>query len=168
MFSENFKFCTRCGGALGEMEVEGIDRLVCGNCGFVQYLNPTPAAGVCLTQDGKILLVKRAAEPKKGLWQIPAGFLEVNENVEECAVRELKEETNLDVELTGLIGVYSVFDDPRYVCLLVIYSGRIVGGELQAGDDAADICYFSPDELPQIAFECHKRVIEELIKSSAL
>ena len=154
------QFCSRCGGKLEEKFVDEKKRLVCSLCGRVNYLNPIPATAVTIIENNKILLVKRAIEPKRGLWSLPAGFIEINESVEQCAVREVKEETNLDVELDGLIGVYSVFDDPRYVCLLVVYKGKIVGGELRPGDDASEAKYFPSDNLPEFAFKVHKKAVE--------
>ena len=164
MYRDNFKHCTRCGAELSECEIHGKDRLKCNACGHIQYINPTPAAGVCIIEHGKILLVKRATEPKKGMWQIPAGFLEVDEDVTDCARREMKEETNLDIELKGLLGVYSVFDDPRYVCLLILYRGIVTGGGiLKAGDDAEEADFFSLETLPPIAFDSHKKAISEAL-----
>jgi ADP-ribose pyrophosphatase YjhB (NUDIX family) len=154
------RFCSQCGGKLTTKVIEDRERHYCPACGFVQYQNPIPAAAVTIIQDAKILLVKRAVEPKKGLWSLPAGFLEMDETIEECAVREVKEETNLDVELDGLLAVYSVFDDPRYICLLVVYSGRIIGGELRCGDDASDAHFFPQSTLPEMAFSVHRRAID--------
>jgi 8-oxo-dGTP diphosphatase len=155
-----YKFCSQCGKRLEEKVVDDKTRLCCPACGFVQYLNPVPAAAVTIIQDGKILLVQRAVEPRKGLWSLPAGFLEADETVEECAIREVKEETDLNVELTGLLGVYSVFDDPRYVCLLVVYTGNILGGDLKCDDDASDAQFFPASALPPIAWSVHRRAIE--------
>ena len=160
-----YKFCSKCGGNLEERLIDHKRRLYCPACGFVQYFNPVPATAVTIIHDGKILLVQRAVEPKKGLWSLPAGFLEVDETVEQCAVREVKEETNLDAELTALLAVYSVFDDPRYVCLLVVYSGKILGGELKCGDDASGAKFFPPSALPEIAWNVHRRAIELAFRS---
>ncbi len=155
-----YRFCSQCGAQLEEKAIDHKRRLRCPACGFVQYLNPVPAAAIAIIQDGEILLVQRAMEPRKGLWSLPAGFIEIDESVEQCAVREVKEETNLDVELTELLAVYSVFDDPRYICLLVVYSGKIIGGELRCGDDASDAKFFPPSDLPPIAFKVHRRAVE--------
>ena len=157
----DYMFCSRCGAKLEESVIDHKRRLSCPACGFVQYSNPVPAAAVAIVQDGEILLVQRAIEPRKGLWSLPAGFIEIDESVEQCAVREVKEETNLDVELTGLLNVYSVFDDPRYICLLVVYTGRILGGELKCGDDASDARFFSPSALPKIAWRVHRLAVEQ-------
>ena len=158
------RFCFSCGAKLGKNELEGRNRDVCPACGTVSYVNPIPAAAVIIIHEGRILLVKRAVEPKKGLWSLPAGFIEVDETVRECAVRELKEETNLDAELTGILDVYTIFDDPRYVCLLVVYTAEVIGGSLAAGDDAEEAEFFSPDDLPPIAFAKHAEAILEAFR----
>ncbi len=116
-----------------------------------------------MLQEGKVLLVKRKFEPRAGLWSLPAGFMEYGETVEETAVRELKEETNLDVRLTRLFGVYTGCDDPRNQAVLIMYEGDIVGGHLKAGDDASDVRFFPLNALPpEIAFEAHRRVLDDL------
>jgi 8-oxo-dGTP diphosphatase len=155
--------CSRCGGELVTRDVDGRPRAVCTSCSAVRYVNPVPASGVVIVQEGKILLVKRAIEPRKGLWSLPAGFIEIDETVRECAVRELKEETGLDVELDGIVDVATVFDDPRYVCLLVVFLGRVAGGTLEPGDDAAEAGFFGARELPPIAFKTHERIIEQVL-----
>jgi 8-oxo-dGTP diphosphatase len=156
--------CTRCGGTLATRELDGRPRHVCMACGAVSYVNPVPAAAVVVLKDETILLVKRAIEPKRGLWSLPAGFIEIDETPRECAVREVKEETGLDVELDGLVDVASVFDDPRYVCLLVVFRAHTVGGRLEPGDDAAEVGYFGADALPPLAFKTHTRIIEQVLK----
>ena len=158
------KFCFNCGAKLERNNLEGRERDVCPVCGTVSYVNPIPAAAVVIMNDGRILLVKRGVEPKKGLWSLPAGFIEVDETVHDCAVREVKEETNLDVELTGILDVYTIFDDPRYVCLLVVYTAEVIGGSLSSGDDADDAKYFAPDELPEIAFRKHSEAVVEAFR----
>jgi len=112
--------------------------------------------------DGGVLLVRRKFDPYKGLWVIPSGFVEYEEDVRETAVRELEEETGLKVELTGLHAVESCFDDPRGNTVLILYRGIVTGGELSAGDDAIDARFFDLDSLPGIAFEAHRKVLKKL------
>ncbi len=160
---KNFHFCPRCGARLKKENHHGHTRLVCPKCGFIFYQNPVPAAGVLLRRNHDVLLVKRRFEPRAGLWSLPAGFMEYGETVEETAVRELKEETNLDVVLTRLFGVYTGCDDPRNQAVLIVYEGKITGGQLRPGDDASDVRFFPLDALPkEIAFEAHKRVLDAL------
>jgi len=166
----NYKYCPICSNEFVFKKVrdDNRERLVCEKCGFVYYLNPAPATAVILINDNnEILLVKRKFEPHKGEWSLPAGFLEYEETVEECAIRELKEETNLDVELDGLYGVYSALENPHKNILLVVYNGHKVGGELHPGDDAMDAKYFSLDALPEkIAFGCHRHILRQLNSKS--
>ncbi len=159
----DFRFCPRCGGALATKRLDGHDRLVCRACGFVFYQNPVPAVGVVLVEDGRVLLVKRKFDPRKGGWTLPAGFVELGEGIDDCAVREMKEETNLDVELTALFNAYSAQDDPRTKVVLILYAGKRTGGELKAGDDAEEARFFPLDALPHpIAFQAHVQALADL------
>jgi ADP-ribose pyrophosphatase YjhB (NUDIX family) len=138
-------------------------RLVCPGCEFVFYQNPVPAAGVILIEDGELLWVERKFDPRKGKWTLPAGFVEYGEHVEECAVREMKEETGIEVELTGLFGAYMAQDDPRVQVVLLLYEGKRVGGELMPGDDAADARFVPVDDLPgEIAFRAHEMALADI------
>lgn len=159
-------YCFVCGARLEQRNLDGKLRDACPKCNEISYINPIPAAAVVIIQDGKILLVKRGVAPKIGQWSLPAGFIEVDETVQECAVREVKEETGLDVELAGVLDVYTIFDDPRYVCLLVVYTAEVKGGTLTPGDDADEAGYFAPDKLPTIAFKKHSEAITEAFQRS--
>ena len=160
-----YKYCPQCGGLLEKklLALEDRPRLICKQCDFIFYINPIPAAGVILFKENKIVLIKRKYEPKRGQWSLPAGFLEYDETVEQTAIREAKEETNLTVRLNGLFGVYSAFDDPCKQVLLVVYRGIIIDGEIEPGDDAAEVKYFLLNDLPEdIAFSCHRHVLNKL------
>ncbi len=160
-----FKFCPSCGRPLDKAFEGGHRRMQCAGCSFVHYMNPSPAAGVLVFDGDRVLLVRRRYEPYKGLWSIPSGFIEYEEEVRETARRELLEETGLAVELDSLYTVESCFDDPRGITLLVLYRGHIAGGELAAGDDAEDVRFFPLSELPDIAFEVHREVLTRLAKN---
>ena len=158
-----FSFCPKCGGVLETKEIEQQNRLVCQDCGFIFYQNPTPAVATVLLKDEQILLVKRKFEPKRGFWSLPAGFVEYDEYPVQAAVREAKEETNLDIEVGKVIGVYGGFDDPRVHVILVVYMAEILGGSLKPGDDAEEAEFFSFDELPKnLAFRSHRKVIRDV------
>jgi 8-oxo-dGTP diphosphatase len=162
---KTYRFCPRCGAEMVEKTLDHRTRRVCPVCGYVFYHNPVPAAGVVIEKDKKILLVKRRFEPYKGDWCLPAGFMEYDESPEQCAIRETKEELNVDVELAGLFGVYSGKDDPRTHAILVMYWARITGGELKPGDDAEEIRYFGKNEIPpNIAFLAHRQIIREFFE----
>ena len=163
MIGKVYKYCPLCGSDLAEKHVDGRARLVCRSCDFVHYQNPVPAAGVIVVEDGRVLLVKRKFEPRVGGWTLPAGFVERDEDAAGCAVREMKEETNLYVELTRLFNVYSAFDDPRTAVVLVLFVGRKTGGGLRCGDDASDAQYFELDNLPDnIAFKAHRLALADI------
>jgi mutator protein MutT len=143
--------------------IEGRDRLVCEKCGFIFYQNPVPAVAVILQKNSRILLVKRKFAPAAGDWSLPAGFIEWGEGPEQTAIRELKEETGLDIAVRSIYGVYPGKDYPDYEILLVVYRAEILGGKLQPGDDALEARWFDLMQLPEnIAFRIHRNILAEL------
>ena len=163
MMSTDYTFCPKCGGQLTSRFVEGRTRQVCRSCGFIFYRNPIPAAGVIIVEDNRVLLVRRKHAPGAGDWCLPSGFVEWDESAEQCAIRETKEETNLEVAITKLFGVFPAGDHPEYKILVVFYYARVCGGELQAGDDAIDARFFLLNELPSnIAFQVHRKILQAL------
>lgn len=168
MTSKSYAFCPLCGSRLVERVIEHHTRLVCSSCEFVHYRNPVPAAGVILVESGRVLLVRRKFEPRVGMWTLPAGFIEAGEDAPSCAVREMKEETNLEVDLKRLFNVYSAFDDPRTAVVLVLYVGRRTGGELECGDDASEARFFELNGVPaEIAFLAHRMALSDIQKQYA-
>lgn len=164
----SFRHCPRCATALELKDDHGTARPTCPACGYVHYRNPAPAAGVLLPQGGEILMVRRRYDPRAGAWCLPAGFMEYGETPEACAVRELREETGLDAELTGLFGVFAGFDDPRVRAVLILYTAKPAGGVLTPGDDAIEAGYFGPGGLPaEIAFEAHRRALDRWFNGGA-
>lgn len=157
------RFCPRCTQAMDCFSDIGVRRPRCPACGFIQYLNPAPAAAVILFRENRLCLVKRRFPPREGMWTMPAGFMEFDEVIETTAVREAKEETGLDVVLTNLFAVHTGILPPDRPILLVVYRANVVGGVLQAGDDAAAVGFYALDDLPgEIAFATHRRVIADL------
>jgi 8-oxo-dGTP diphosphatase len=146
-------YCPRCAHPLEDRFLFGRTRRVCPGCGFIFFRDHKVATGVLVEQDGRVLLVRRAVDPKRGWWCIPSGFVEYDEVPEEAAIRECKEETGLDVRLIGLLDVYHYRSDFRGSGILIVYRAEVVEGELWPGDDASEARFFSPAELPQeIAF----------------
>jgi ADP-ribose pyrophosphatase YjhB (NUDIX family) len=149
---------------LVKRQVERYLRDVCIACGTIAFRNPAPASGCIVEQGDKVLLARRKFEPWRGFWYVPSGFVEYGEDVEETARREILEETGLLVELVRLFGVYSYFDDPRQHGIIILYLARVIGGALQAGDDADEVAFFSRDALPpasHIGFASHRRALQE-------
>ncbi len=121
------------------------------------------ACDMVLVEDGKILLIRRAREPFRGQWAIPGGRIEDHETAEQCARREMKEETGLDVELVKPTGIYSdPKRDPRGI-IAAAYLVRRVGGAVKAGDDAGEARWFALSALPGLCAD-HKKIIEEALK----
>jgi len=134
-------------------------------------MNPVVAAGTLVEEDGRVVLVRRRAEPRAGYWGLPAGYVEVDESAEEAAVRETREEAGLEVELDNLLGVYSFGGEgiPRGV--LILYAAHVVGGELRPGDDASEARFFAPAELPseeEIAFWTHRNALRDWLRAHAV
>ena len=145
----DFSYCARCGHALVVEELHGRPRPRCPECGHIVFLDPKVAAVVLVAIDGKLVLVRRAEEPAFGEWAFPAGYVDRGEAVEDAAVREVREETGLEVETTRLLGVYSRAGDP---VVLAAYAAQVVGGALQAGDDVSEVALYEPDALPPLPF----------------
>jgi 8-oxo-dGTP diphosphatase len=153
-------FCPYCRAPLKNKFCEGRLRRYCDTCREPIYENPVPATGVVVA-DGpdRILLVKRNIEPKLGQWCLPGGFMELDETPEQCALRELKEETGLSGRINVLIGVTA---HPNRLYGTVLMLGYLVtqcSGRLTPGDDVSEAAYFQQDLLPEVAFESHRRFI---------
>ena len=113
---------------------------------------------------GKIVVIRRKNEPFKVYYALPGGIVEYGETVEEAVLREVKEETGLDVKIHKLVGVYSDPNrDPRGHFVSICFITLPVGGELKAGSDAKDIALFSLDNIPKLAFD-HNKMIEDAKK----
>jgi 8-oxo-dGTP diphosphatase len=158
-----FLHCPHCRTDMERRLEGGEERPVCPNCGFVQYLNPAPAAAVIIKRGTKICLVRRKFEPKKGLWTLPSGFMEWAEDVQSTAVREVLEETGLVVRITRLHSVESGILPPDIPVLVVFYLAEETGGRLQAGDDAAEVGFYDLEDLPgPIAFASHRKALKSV------
>ena len=137
--------------------MEGKDRPVCSNCGRVVYYDPKVSTVCVVAREGEVLFIKRGNEPGYGLWSLPGGYVDRGEVVEEAAVREVLEETGLEVEVGGLLGVFSEAGRP---VILVAYEAHECGGILAAGPEALDLGFFATDALPPIAFPRDTHLLE--------
>ncbi len=168
---EMYRFCPRCGHQLERRLVGDRLRPVCPRCGFIVYVNPTPAAGTLVEDNGHVLLIRRGVPPRQGYWAFPAGYVEADESVEEAAIRETREETGLEVALDALWNVYSFEDATHQRGVLILYRAHVIGGSLQPGDDAMDARWFAPHELPpetDIAFRTHREALREWLRARAV
>ena len=158
------RHCPLCGGDFAPAVVEGRTRQVCTRCRYVLYANPAAAsAGVVIDAQGRVLLVRRAIDPHRGRWALPAGYQEIDETPQAAAAREVREETGLEVEVGPLFDLLFVTDNPAKTANLAVFLCRPVGGSLAAGDDADDVRFFPLDALPaEIGFENTTRILGRL------
>lgn len=153
-------FCPNCGAPMTDRFVFGRTRRACPACGFVFFREPKLAVGALVEQDGRVLLVRRAVVPKIGYWCLPAGYVEYDEGPVGAAIREVREETGLVIRVTGLMAAYHVRSDPRGMGVILIYAAVPVGGMLAPGDDASEVRFFAPEELPRdLAFASTRRAL---------
>lgn len=153
-------FCHFCGNRLIRKEWEGRLRGFCETCNEPLYENPIPATCLIVTDEtGNLLLVRRSVAPKKGFWCLPGGYMELGEEPEEAALRELKEETGLSGRIDHLVGVAASSNAIYGTVALICYAVTAYEGTMMPGDDAAEVAFFSVDRLPEIAFESHRRFI---------
>ena len=148
MNEATYRFCPPCGGDLEARLLKAGEpqRLVCTRCGFVLYLDPKVAVGTIIaTGDARIILVRRAIEPGYGLWVFPGGYVDRGEPVTVAAVREAREEAGLEVQLDGLVNIYSY---PGVPLVVIVYAASIVGGELCIDDEGLEAGLFAPGDIP--------------------
>ena len=126
-------------------------RDVCGHCGFVAYQNPKIVVGSVVRHEGRILLCRRAIDPRAGFWTIPAGYLELNEAPDAGAAREAFEEARARIAIAGLLAVYAV---PRISQVQLIYRAGLAAPGIAAGPESQAVAFFDPADIPwdELAF----------------
>lgn len=132
-------------------EGDNRERLMCPDCGFIQYDNPKIVVGAVVRSAERILLCKRAIDPRHGYWTLPAGFLELNETTSEGAVREAYEEAHAKIALEGLLAVYNI---PRWSQVQLIYRARLLSSHIAPGPESEVVALFAWEEIPwqELAF----------------
>ena len=143
------------------------ERLVCNNCGWVHYENPKIIVGAVVTSGDKILLCKRAIEPRIGYWTIPAGFMELAETAEQGAAREAWEEANAKIEIDTLLAVYSI---PRANQVHLIYRAALIGTDFAPGIESEEVRLFDWNEIPwnELAFISNRWALNQYDQSRTL
>lgn len=161
----HIKYCPVCATPLVKKQLFNAERLACENCGYIFFLNPKVVAIVVIRHEGKFLLGRRNINPGKGKWGFSGGYVDRGETVEEAALREVKEETNLDIELGGLIGVYSETSSPH---VIIAYQGTILDNTLHTlsaqAEEVSELGFFQPDALPELAFPVDQQILNDLFK----
>ena len=141
-------FCSACAAPL---DTSG-RHPVCTGCGRTHFRDPKVGVGVVVHDDrGRLLLVQRSVGPGKGLWALPAGFVDADEDPRAAAAREAREETGLEVAVGAVVDVYPT-PGRGGASFFLAFEATVVGGTLGAADDALDAGFFGPDELPELAF----------------
>jgi 8-oxo-dGTP diphosphatase len=147
------RFCPLCGQRLELRPIPPTSKpeLTCTGCDFIYYLDHKVVAGTILTEDGRILLTRRAIDPARGKWTFPGGYVDWGEPVDAAAIRETFEETGLRVDLTGLVGVYSY---PGTPIVIVVYRGRVTGGTIATCHENDRVEWVPRDAVPwgELAF----------------
>ncbi|MBE9603256.1 NUDIX hydrolase [Acetobacteraceae bacterium H6797] len=133
-------------------EGEDRERLVCGDCGFIAYENPKIVTGAVVSDDeGRILLCRRAIEPRRGFWTIPAGYMELGETVQEGAAREAWEEARVKLAIDGMLAVWSI---ARIGQVQIIFRARLAEPGFAPGPESLEVRLFAWEEIPwtELAF----------------
>jgi ADP-ribose pyrophosphatase YjhB (NUDIX family) len=136
-------------------------RRACPACDTVYFPDPKVAAAVLVERGGQVLLVRRTMEPEQGKWSLPAGFVDAEDDPREAALRECLEETGLEVVITGLFDVLYGREHIRGAGIFLVYTAQIIGGELQAQDDADAAAFFDPAALPPLAFSTTQAILDK-------
>jgi ADP-ribose pyrophosphatase YjhB (NUDIX family) len=145
---KTMKYCSGCGTALETRMIER-QRKFCPLCQRVHYAGLKVGAGALIERNGCLLLMQRTMSMFQGSWNIPAGYVEVDEHPLEAVVRETYEETGLRVEVKGLVDIYFFSNDPRGNGILIVYECKPVGGELQATEESINPTYFPAEDIPK-------------------
>ncbi len=159
MRADEIKYCPRCATPVVHQVKFGRERPVCPSCGWIFFSDPKVAAAVLIAEQGRVLLVRRVNEPFRGLWTLPAGFVNADEDPAEAAVRECREETGLEVALCGLLEIRHGREHPRGADFVIFYRAQVTGGQLHADDDADAVDWFERGDLPGLAFQSTKYVL---------
>jgi ADP-ribose pyrophosphatase YjhB (NUDIX family) len=155
-------FCVLCGTELVSRVIEGREVEACPSDDFVLWHDPKVTTAVVIEVDGGVVLGRRAIEPGRGLWCLPGGFVNDDEDPWEAAARECNEEICAKVELTRLIGVYHIAKRGAPSMVGIAYQARIAeGSRMSPGAEMLEIGVFKTESLPPLAFPSHRKVLAE-------
>lgn len=160
-------FCSQCGKGVEQKIPKGetLPRAVCPSCQTIHYLNPKIVAGCIPEKDGKILLCRRAIEPRLGLWTFPAGFMELGESTEEAAARETLEEANARVRIQTL---YALFSLPHVDQVYVVYRALLEDLNFGPGEESLEVALMPIDAIPwnQLAFPVIRETLHRYVEDT--
>ena len=142
---QNQKYCNQCGKEVVFKFTEGKDRFVCEHCNIIHYTNPKIVVGALAFWENKVLLCKRAIEPRKGFWNLPAGYLEDFEKAEDGAIRETMEEAGAVIEIIQPLVVYNI---PQANQIYIHFLAKLIDGNVDNGIESLETKLFTEDEIP--------------------
>lgn len=159
------KFCCLCGAETINKKPDGDDKIraVCSKCQHVHYQNPKVVNACIIEHQGKILLGKRTIEPRKGCWNVPAGFMENGESTRCGAIREVREEVCAELESVTLFGVYNIINRNQ---VHIYFRAKLKGTQFAAGAETSQAALFAPEQIPwnNLAFPVSITALERYIK----
>ena len=162
------KFCSQCGAgvSLRVPEDDNRERHVCDACGYIHYVNPRIVAGCLVTQSERVLLCRRAIEPRRGYWTLPAGFLENGETPEEGAARETLEEAGCDVQAQDL---YTLFSLPHISQVYMFFRAELGDATFAPGTESLECALFAQEDIPwdELAFPVIGKTLEHYYNDRA-
>ena len=155
------RHCIACGARCDTQPIAGGLRYRCPACGATQYRNPAPAVAVLIADGDRFILGRRTSSSlQHGLWCLPCGYVEYEEDHLSAAVREVREETSLEVRIDAIISVVTNYLQPQVHSLVTVLSAAVIGGTLQAGDGLSEACWFPyTGEFPEMAFAADRHII---------
>jgi len=161
-------YCNQCGGevALRVPPGDHLPRHVCARCGAIHYLNPRLVVGCVPELDGRILLCRRAIEPRRGYWTVPAGFMENNETLQQAAARESLEEALAQVEIGSLLSIVHVLHAQQ---VHVFFRARLLQPSFGAGAESLEVELLSPEQIPwaELAFPSTEFTLRRYLEDRA-
>lgn len=168
MANSTYTYCPRCTAPLEDKFVYNAMRSTCPHCGFILFLEPKLVVVVVIQREKTVLLGRRNMEPERGKWSFVSGYIDRGEKVEDAALREVKEETNLDVRLDELLGIFSEQGNPHVV---IAYQASVINDDCSGLapqlDEISELAFFSVDSMPELAFPADKQILALLRKKTA-
>ena len=159
-----WRYCPRCGEAIEKT----VSEVRCGACGFRVWAKPAPGTEAVILDDrGRVLLGRRAFDPAAGLWDLPGGFLEENEDPLAALHREVREETALDIDVLRFVGFYlEPYDNRTVLCITWLAHAR--GETATPGDDLVELQWFEQDQLPleELAFSHYRQALSDALRDA--
>ena len=166
---DSIRFCPLCGHGLERRLVPHDDKpqMVCTGCDFIYYLSHKVVAGtIPMQDDGCVLLTRRAIHPAHGKWTFPGGYVDWGEPIDVAAIRETREETGLDVELEGLVGVYSY---PGAPVVVIVYRARVLDGTLSVCHENDRVEWIAREAIPwdELAFPSTVDALRDVLEGGS-